>query len=137
MEGKTCFKCKQRKPYSKFYKHTGMADGLLGKCKECAKADVNINRRKKIEHYRAYDRRRGNRQIQQSRKNSTVYKAVDRAIRKCLLTRLPCQMCGSTKNVHAHHDDYENPLDVMWLCVVHHKARHAFLDYLGRRRESL
>lgn len=34
--------------------------------------------------------------------------------------------CGE-KEVHAHHDDYSKPLEVMWLCRIHHKERHKFL----------
>lgn len=35
----------------------------------------------------------------------------------------PCEMCGCT-NVHGHHDDYDKPLDVRWLCPTHHKEWH-------------
>lgn len=58
---KICFKCKVEKPITDFYKHPAMSDGVVGKCKECNKADVIANRASKVEYYREYDRTRGNR----------------------------------------------------------------------------
>jgi len=37
---KKCFKCGIKKDLSCFYKHSGMLDGRLGKCIDCAKKDV-------------------------------------------------------------------------------------------------
>ena len=49
--------------------------------------------------------------------------AVNNAIRDGRLERQLCEVCG--KYAHAHHDDYSRPLDVRWLCAVHHKEAHA------------
>lgn len=49
------------------------------------------------------------------------------------LTRLPCEVCGISDGVHAHHDSYENgkELEVRWLCKDHHKLWHVVLDSLA------
>lgn len=49
--------------------------------------------------------------------------AVNHAIKAGILEKEPCERCGETK-VHAHHEDYSNPLVVMWLCQKHHQEIH-------------
>lgn len=57
---KTCFKCNEQKPLDEFYKHSGMSDGRIGKCKECTKKDVRENYRANIDKYKAYEKSRAN-----------------------------------------------------------------------------
>lgn len=131
-KSKECFKCKEIKPLSDFYKHKMMADGHLGKCKECNKKDVIENRLARVEYYRDYDRKRGNRQTKEHRDEKrrtepVAHKArnmVSNYIRDKKLFRMPCEKCGREDNVHAHHDDYAKPLNVRWLCVAHHGQWH-------------
>lgn len=50
--------------------------------------------------------------------------AVRRAIESGAMLRQPCEKCGA-EPAHGHHDDYSKPLDVRWLCPVHHREHHA------------
>ena len=130
---KVCFKCNTEKPLLEYYKHKGMADGHLNKCKECSKSDASSHRLENIEKIREYDRTRGNRQHDGYLKayreaNPNKYKAqnlVNNSIRGGKLFKEPCESCGSDKDIHAHHDDYTKPLNVRWLCAAHHQQWHA------------
>ena len=51
--------------------------------------------------------------------------AVGNAVRDGRLTREPCEACGTTERVEAHHDDYSKPLEVRWLCKAHHMTADA------------
>lgn len=129
---KACFKCQRELPLSDFYKHKGMADGHLNKCKSCTKKDSTENRNENIDRYRKYDRERGNRQKSgylsgYRKKYPNKWKAVclvNNAIQSGKLFNEPCEACGLEYGVHAHHDDYSKPLNVRWLCPAHHKQWH-------------
>jgi hypothetical protein len=133
---KKCFKCETVKPLTEFYKHSRMADGHLNKCKECNKNDSTSNRNKNLEKVRAYDRARSkeperikaNVEINRAwraedARRVRAHNAVARAIRAGEVVRQPCCRCADAKSV-AHHEDYEKPLQVMWLCQPCHKQRH-------------
>ena len=134
---KKCFKCGNVKPRSEFYKHGQMADGLLGKCKSCAKFDSTSHRMKNLDDVRAYDRMRGKTQHRldaakeqtkrwrsEDLRRSKAHNAVARALRHGNLDKMPCVVCGSNKSL-AHHESYDRPLSVIWYCQIHHKQRHA------------
>lgn len=54
-----------------------------------------------------------------------AHEVVRRALIKGDLVREPCADCGSTEHIDAHHDDYSQPLAVIWLCRRHHASRHS------------
>lgn len=58
---------------------------------------------------------------------TAAHRAVGRAIRKGRMQRQPCEVCGTTRDVQGHHDDYSDPLAVRWLCRRHHEDEHARL----------
>jgi len=50
---------------------------------------------------------------------------LSRAVKSGKLKPMPCEVCASTLNVNAHHDDYNYPLNVRWLCKSHHGLWHS------------
>ncbi len=50
--------------------------------------------------------------------------SVNRAIKNGTITRKPCEVCGTSDRIEAHHDDYSKPLDVRFLCQKHHNQHH-------------
>ena len=43
------------------------------------------------------------------------------------LKQEPCVNCGNEKS-EGHHSDYSKPLDVIWLCKIHHEQLHRELS---------
>ncbi|OQY69567.1 MAG: hypothetical protein B6D44_17670 [Ignavibacteriales bacterium UTCHB2] len=45
-------------------------------------------------------------------------------VRQGNISPQPCEVCGTTKSIEAHHEDYSQPLDIVWLCTPHHRELH-------------
>ena len=61
--------------------------------------------------------------------------ATQSGLRRGLITRQPCEECGA-EPTDAHHESYDRPLDVRWLCrrchiALHKKAASNGSRYLG------
>ena len=145
---KICFSCGREKPLDSFYHHPQMADGRLGKCKDCCKKAAVKNYRKNVEHYAEYERNRSQlphrkeaarkyaeshpkavaaakrRWVEKNKNKKIAEYTVTNAVRDGRLVKMPCICCGSTTRVHGHHEDYTKPLEVMWLCPKHHSILH-------------
>lgn len=61
----------------------------------------------------------------------TAHQIVRNAIKSGKLIKGPCQICGSTKRINCHHPDYSKPLDIIFLCPIHHSRLHKILKLLG------
>jgi hypothetical protein len=90
---------------------------------------VEKNKEKLAEYRREYTAK--NRQIinEWQKKNRLRYSdkikaraTVQTKLRSGAMVRKPC-FCGEIKS-EAHHEDYSKPLDVIWLCIKHHKELH-------------
>lgn len=49
--------------------------------------------------------------------------ALRSAVKRGLIIQEPCEECGSL-DAEAHHDCYDRPMDVRWLCRLHHRREH-------------
>jgi len=161
---KTCFKCGTEKPLSEFYKHAGMADGHLNKCKVCNKKDVRENYRANIDHYKEYEISRANldhrvaarkaysqteqgkqkhseasdrwKEAHPDRRNASHQ--VNNAVRDGRLEPWPvCAVPSCCSKPEAHHPDYSKPLDVVWLCRKHHYGAHRACDEAYNKRNPV
>lgn len=148
----------QKKPITDFYKHARLRDGRLNKCIDCTKFDVRLHRQENLERIRAYDKMRGSlphrvaarkeyqktpagklahaKALRVSRsKFAEKFRArnkVAKYIRSGKIFPWPvCAVPECNAKPEAHHPDYSRPLDVVWLCPIHHKAVHAMARELG------
>lgn len=85
---------------------------------EAAYFKVEENRLRRNALMREYSKAHGTAEHHKARRK------VRHEIQMGRLVRQPCEVCGESK-VHAHHDDYNKPLDIRWLCLKHHQEHHA------------
>ena len=61
-----------------------------------------------------------------------AWDAVKRAIRDGLIVAsAACACCGDARRLIAHHDSYERPLEVVFLCFRCHKTGHGLWGFRG------
>lgn len=142
---KSCIRCKKKKELSEFYAHPQMADGLLGKCKSCCKLQSKLRDKEKrkdaiwLKHERARCRdkqaryrKQGlaektpnkskhawrKRNPQKSRAHAAAKKSHPKKPEKCQECNKPSEM------LHRHHEDYQKPKEIIWLCPPCHGVKH-------------
>jgi len=133
---KLCGSCETEKDESLFGFRKASLDGLSHKCKACQRVydkarNGQDHRRQAREIYAQTEEGKisGAKAKEAWRKrNPDKTKAqaiVARAVRGGKLFRKPCEVCGINEQIHAHHDDYLEPLNVRWLCAAHHSQWHS------------
>jgi hypothetical protein len=55
-------------------------------------------------------------------KRKKARNTLNHYLRDKSIKRPNCEICGGV--AEAHHDDYDKPLDVRWLCFEHHRLYH-------------
>lgn len=141
-----CSRCGEEKPPTLefFYRAIGVESGLTIRCRDCVKAATaerherlqstpegkiaELRRcRKKMRKYRAEGKaKKPIKYGKYSEKQKKACTTVKNAVRDGRLKKLPCCKCGFDIS-EGHHENYDEPLNVVWLCVKHHNERHVYL----------
>jgi hypothetical protein len=150
---KVCRSCNVEKGADQFNRSSQRKDGLRSYCRACEKSKYELykatepakrlaaqrskryrstaNGEARRRAYRASDLGRdSDRRYARSkyasaegRKKVLARHKVMYAIKTGKLTRKPCEVCGSSL-AEAHHENYDRPLEVRFLCRSHHAQHH-------------
>lgn len=144
---KTCSTCGDSKDLSEFQTRKASKDGLTSSCKSCLKArdsaryekerDIRLSRMKSYvatpegrdAHIRAVAAWRDRNKLRYA-----AHIILNNAIKAGSVIPWPvCALPDCASKPEAHHPDYNNPLDVVWLCSKHHKETHALVKEIKEK----
>lgn len=129
---KICNRCKIEKDVSEFYGNPANLDGLDYKCKKCAgiyskkyylenKDDKKKYRENNREKRRVYSKK----YRENNREKTFAHHKVAEAVKRGELVRpTSCSKCNKDGKIHGHHNNYNEPLEVIWLCQNCHQELH-------------
>lgn len=135
METKICRECGRELPISEFNKNRSSKDGLQDRCRKCfseynkkryasnrEKFKANVKRYREDNPEKVLETR-----LKTNKNNPTkvnARKCVESAIEAGVIKKPHvCSGCGcpdTKRRIEAHHADYEDPLNVIWLCPKCH-----------------
>lgn len=121
---KLCPRCGEVKPLDQYPRDPRRSRGINSYCFPCYRAYA-----RHMAKTHGYNRQRAVRKAKGlgPSRHQLAAEIVSRAVKLGVLTRAPCAICGTTDRVEAHHTDYTKPLDVTWLCYLHHRHAHGQL----------
>lgn len=140
---KRCTRCELEHPEGAFYRDATFPSGYRPECKVWTRARrrgrtaagltqaADRARYQRSPQHRATVARNTKQWKARNPEKLRAEEAVAKAIRCGEMTRQPCAVCGA--KAHAHHADYTRPLEVQWLCPLHHARQHVVegrLDHL-------
>lgn len=136
---KTCSKCKTEKLLNDFPNNKTNKDGKNYWCRKCwnefcrkRKKKYSLEEQRKWYKYRPESAKKAvNEWNRKNPEKRQAHKLVEQAIKRGEIIREVCIECGESRT-DAHHDDYTKPLEVRWLCRLHHKQTHKITNLVRR-----
>ena len=114
---KRCATCGETKPASQFWRRPLLKDGLMSSCRSCMRKrqTANFAEWQKSELARHPEKVMARRLVREALLSGKLVKPTH------------CETCGGEFKLHAHHTDYDRPLEVAWLCHSCHIRLHVRL----------
>ena len=147
METKYCSTCEENRDIRRFHKRKASIDGLAARCKTCQRVydkarakDPMREEARRVYAQTEQGRERSNKAKAEYRERNPqktkAHNAVSKAIRSGALKKEPCNVCGGNDGIQAHHDDYSDALNIIWLCPKHHALRHKRLNEINKKAKQ-
>jgi len=137
-----CTACGEWLDPTAFYPSPAATSGLSSRCKPCHtarnvalrdKANAAAYAREWRQRPEVADRERRRAAVRRQSKEWQARIELNKAVKRGDVVRpAACAECGQTGRIEGHHDDYDKPLDVRWLCRDCHEAHHV----AERRRQA-
>jgi len=121
--GRMCIACKTSYDKARYLAKKEEIDGRM-KAYGKTERGYEVNKKATAAYYerngyRKYVPLKGTTEHTEFLRRKNAHNKVHYAMKTGKLVKGVCEICGCS-DVHAHHDDYDRPLEVRWLCVKHH-----------------
>ena len=121
--GRCCSVCRKVLLLSEFPRDTTNKSGFKTVCRFCYRLIAKNSYYRHLENNRKMKVISNKKALKLYPEKVNARKLLRYAIRLGLLKQRPCAICGSVKS-QGHHEDYSKPLEVIWLCQLHHSEKH-------------
>ena len=131
---KTCSVCKKERLLSEFSKAHWVKGGLDCRCKKCRAEYYQSHKAETAAAGKAYSQTAAGKKKRREAKRkyrldfpskAKAHQKLANAVRHQRLGSFSCcESCFQEKPVDGHHEDYDKPLEVIWLCRGCHTKRH-------------
>lgn len=115
----TCLSCRKKKQLTEFNKAKSKL-GFSGRCKEC-----NLKKQKEAREIKRESSPFARFDRWTTKQKRAARMKVNNGIAAGTVKKMNCVICDSQKS-QAHHENYDKPLDLIWLCSRHHADIHKF-----------
>jgi hypothetical protein len=101
-------------------------------CSKCGENETETKhsycRNCKLKYHETHPRKPYSLLTPEQKKKASAAAYLKSYVKRGVLEKLPCEFCGDS-NSEGHHEDYNFPLFVIWLCRKHHmEVQHGRIE---------